>query len=35
MQAGDVMAFVNSYPTRDVTHKFVKGEYTSGTPITL
>jgi pre-mRNA-splicing helicase BRR2 len=31
----DVTAFVNSYPTLDVTHKFVKGEYTSSTPITL
>jgi pre-mRNA-splicing helicase BRR2 len=31
----DVAAFVNSYPTLDVTHEFVKGEYTSSTPITL
>jgi len=31
----DVAAFVNSYPTLDVNHDFVKGEYTSSTPITL
>jgi pre-mRNA-splicing helicase BRR2 len=31
----DVAAFVNSYPTLDVTHEFVKGEYTSSTPIVL
>ena len=31
----DVAAFVNSYPTLDVTHDFVKGEYTSSTPIVL
>ncbi|KAH9988137.1 Sec63-domain-containing protein [Russula vinacea] len=34
-QMRDVAAFVNSYPTLDVTHEFVKGEYTSSTPITL
>jgi len=34
-QMQDVAAFVNSYPTLDVTHDFVKGEYTSSTPITL
>jgi pre-mRNA-splicing helicase BRR2 len=26
---------VNSYPTLDVTHELVKGEYTSSTPIVL
>ena len=31
----DVAAFVNSYPTLDVSHEFVKGEYTSSTPIVL
>jgi pre-mRNA-splicing helicase BRR2 len=30
-----VAAFVNSYPTLDVTSEFVKGEYTAGTPIYL
>ncbi|KAH8980309.1 putative RNA helicase [Lactarius akahatsu] len=34
-QMRDVAAFVNSYPTLDVTHEFVKGEYTSSTPIVL
>ena len=34
-QRRDVAAFVNSYPTLDVTHEFVKGEYTSSTPIVL
>jgi len=34
-QMQDVAAFVNSYPTLDVTHDFVKGEYTSSTPIAL
>lgn len=27
--------FVNSYPTLDVTHELVKGEYTAGAPIYL
>ena len=27
--------FVNSYPTLDVNHELVKGEYTAGAPITL
>jgi pre-mRNA-splicing helicase BRR2 len=31
----DVATFVNSYPTLDVTHKLVKGEYTAGAPIIL
>lgn len=31
----DVAAFVNSYPTLDVTHELVKGEYTAGGPIVL
>ncbi|KAH9965547.1 putative RNA helicase [Lactifluus volemus] len=34
-QMRDVAAFVNSYPTLDVSHEFVKGEYTSSTPIVL
>ncbi|KAH9979649.1 putative RNA helicase [Russula compacta] len=34
-QMRDVAAFVNSYPTLDVNHEFVKGEYTSSTPIVL
>jgi len=34
-QMRDVAAFVNSYPTLDVAHEFVKGEYTSSTPIVL
>ena len=31
----DVATFVNSYPTLDVTHDLVKGEYTAGAPIIL
>jgi len=31
----DVATFVNSYPTLDVTHELVKGEYTAGAPIVL
>ena len=31
----DVAAFVNSYPTLEVDHGLVKGEYTAGAPITL
>jgi pre-mRNA-splicing helicase BRR2 len=31
----NVAAFVNSYPTLDVSHEFVKGGYTSSTPIVL
>ena len=27
--------FVNSYPTLDVTHELVKGDYTAGSPIVL
>jgi pre-mRNA-splicing helicase BRR2 len=34
-QRQDAAEFVNSYPTLDVTHDFVKGEYTSSTPIVL
>ncbi|KAI9460719.1 Sec63-domain-containing protein [Russula earlei] len=34
-QMRDVAAFVNSYPTLDVAHKFVTGEHTSSTPIVL
>ncbi|ETW75698.1 hypothetical protein HETIRDRAFT_460980 [Heterobasidion irregulare TC 32-1] len=34
-QMRDVAAFVNSYPTLDVTHELVKGEYTAGGPIVL
>jgi len=34
-QMRDVAAFVNSYPTLDVSHELVKGEYTSSTPIVL
>ncbi|KAI0258389.1 Sec63-domain-containing protein [Gloeopeniophorella convolvens] len=34
-QMRDVAAFVNSYPTLDVSHEFVKGEYTSSTPVVL
>jgi pre-mRNA-splicing helicase BRR2 len=30
-----VATFVNSYPTLDVSHEFVKGEYTAGAPIYL
>ena len=28
-------AFVNSYPTIDVDHELVKGDYTAGAPIVL
>lgn len=31
----DVATFVNSYPTLDVAHQLVKGEYTAGAPIYL
>lgn len=31
----DVAAFVNAYPTLEVEHDLVKGEYTAGAPITL
>lgn len=31
----DVATFVNSYPTLDVNHELVKGEYTAGAPIVL
>jgi pre-mRNA-splicing helicase BRR2 len=31
----DVAAFVNSYPTLDVTHELVKGDYKAGEPIVL
>lgn len=31
----DVAAFVNSYPTLDVTHELVKDEYTAGQSIAL
>jgi pre-mRNA-splicing helicase BRR2 len=31
----DVATFVNSYPTLDVTHELVKGEYKAGAPIVL
>ncbi|EPQ53751.1 Sec63-domain-containing protein [Gloeophyllum trabeum ATCC 11539] len=34
-QMRDVATFVNSYPTLDVNHELVKGEYTAGAPITL
>ncbi|GLB39382.1 putative sec63-domain-containing protein [Lyophyllum shimeji] len=34
-QMRDVATFVNSYPTLDVTHELVKGEYTAGAPIIL
>ncbi|KAK7020512.1 putative ATP dependent RNA helicase [Favolaschia claudopus] len=34
-QMNDVATFVNSYPTLDVSHEFVKGEYTAGAPIVL
>jgi len=30
-----VATFVNGYPTLDVTHELVKGEYTAGAPIIL
>jgi pre-mRNA-splicing helicase BRR2 len=31
----DVAAFVNSYPTLEVTHELIKGEYKAGAPIVL
>lgn len=31
----DVATFVNSYPTLDVSHELVKGDYTAGAPIVL
>jgi pre-mRNA-splicing helicase BRR2 len=31
----DVATFVNSYPTLDVSHELIKGEYTAGATITL
>ncbi|KAJ7709781.1 Sec63 Brl domain-containing protein [Mycena rosella] len=31
----DVAMFVNSYPTLDVSHELVKGDYTAGAPIIL
>ncbi|KAF8886795.1 putative RNA helicase [Infundibulicybe gibba] len=34
-QMRDVATFVNSYPTLDVSHELVKGEYTAGAPIIL
>ncbi|KAF7323081.1 hypothetical protein HMN09_00088200 [Mycena chlorophos] len=34
-QMKDVAVFVNSYPTLDVSHELVKGEYTAGSPIVL
>ncbi|KAL0957931.1 hypothetical protein HGRIS_000112 [Hohenbuehelia grisea] len=34
-QMRDVATFVNSYPTLDVNHELVKGEYTAGAPILL
>ncbi|EEB93778.1 hypothetical protein MPER_07525, partial [Moniliophthora perniciosa FA553] len=34
-QMNDVAAFVNSYPTLEVNHELVKGEYTAGAPIYL
>ncbi|KAJ7219396.1 putative RNA helicase [Mycena pura] len=34
-QMKDVAVFVNSYPTLDVSHELVKGEYTAGAPIIL
>ncbi|KAF7968038.1 hypothetical protein HWV62_32144 [Athelia sp. TMB] len=34
-QMRDVATFVNSYPTLDVSHDLVKGEYTAGAPIIL
>ncbi|KAF9474450.1 Sec63-domain-containing protein [Pholiota conissans] len=35
VQMRDVATFVNSYPTLDVSHELVKGEYTAGAPIIL
>ncbi|KAG7088489.1 hypothetical protein E1B28_012477 [Marasmius oreades] len=34
-QMHDIAAFVNSYPTLEVNHRLVKGEYTAGAPIIL
>jgi len=34
-QMRDVAKFVNSYPTLDVSHELVKGNYTAGAPIIL
>ncbi|KZV62423.1 Sec63-domain-containing protein [Peniophora sp. CONT] len=34
-QMRDVAAFVNSYPSLDVNHELVKGEYRAGAPIVL
>ncbi|KAF7294831.1 putative ATP dependent RNA helicase [Mycena indigotica] len=34
-QMKDVAVFVNSYPTLDVSHELVKGDYTAGAPIVL
>ncbi|KAJ6502434.1 putative RNA helicase [Mycena sanguinolenta] len=34
-QMKDVAMFVNSYPTLDVSHELVKGDYTAGAPIIL
>jgi pre-mRNA-splicing helicase BRR2 len=34
-QMRDVATFVNSYPTLDVSHELIKGEYTAGATITL
>jgi len=34
-QMRDVATFVNSYPTLDVSHELVKGDYTAGAPIVL
>ncbi|KAK0436342.1 Sec63 domain-containing protein, partial [Desarmillaria tabescens] len=34
-QMQDVVTFVNSYPTLDVTHELVSGDYTAGAPIIL
>ncbi|KAF5318824.1 hypothetical protein D9619_010989 [Psilocybe cf. subviscida] len=35
LQMRDVATFVNSYPTLDVNHELVKGDYTAGAPIVL
>ncbi|KJA17891.1 hypothetical protein HYPSUDRAFT_205863 [Hypholoma sublateritium FD-334 SS-4] len=35
VQMRDVATFVNSYPTLDVSHELIKGEYTAGAPIVL
>ncbi|PPQ70945.1 hypothetical protein CVT26_014249 [Gymnopilus dilepis] len=35
IQMRDVATFVNSYPTLDVTHELIKGEYTAGSSIFL